>query len=814
MESKLTERRISILMPPPNVTGALHLGHALNNFLQDALVRYHFLRNDQTVWIPGFDHAGIATEIMVRKWIASKRLQVKNKAEYAQLFKQWTSEQQAKIRQQWKKLDLKINPEYETFTLEPAFQKVVLEAFVHLYAKQLIYRAETLVNWDPSLQTAIADIEVEHRQQAATLYYFKYQLADDHKDYLLIATTRPETIFADQAVIVNPNDKRYQKYHNRHVINPFNQQKLPILVDSKIALDFGSGVLKCTPGHDWTDWELGQKFQLKAINCFDQKGRLNASGLQYAKQDRFQARQAMVKAGWKTGLIVKSEIYEQQIPYSSRSGVVVEPMLSTQWFLKTKQWGQALRKNQQQLQIQPEKYRKYLINWLEKMHDWCISRQLQWGHQLPVYFHRQTKAIKVSKTPLPTQTWKRSTDVLDTWFSSALWAVANFGWKFPGREKIKHLYPITYLVTSYDIIFFWVLKMIFFGIEFQQQLPFKKIIIHGLIRAENKLKMSKSRGNVVDPMHLIDRYGIDGLRWLFLTGYKIGDDWQFETEKLVQAQQFVHKIHHIGKFLRGFCPAEETKKLTTIQHPFNAWLLEELQLVVKKYESYFPKLQFTLIGELLHDFIGKKFSNFYLRFAKGLKTGEAKAETIAFLQLVWKRLLYLLHPFISQSSSQLFKQMFGTKLSPNEREKMRWPKNTCQSTMGQVYETILRQSLVLNQKKRDHNREKLILETEVALAEKEIANLNDLLATQNFSIGKVKNAKLTKLQMENPKEKADQAMVAAKIAFFEAEVARSEKILDNQSFLANAKPAIVKVEQLKYLQYKKELKFWKAKLKF
>lgn len=815
MAKKPEQKQISILMPPPNVTGALHLGHALNNFIQDALIRYYNLRNYQTIWIPGFDHAGIATEIMVRKWMATKQLKAPTQSERADLFQKWSDEQKTKIRQQWKKLDLKINPEYETFTLDPAFQVVVTEAFTQLYEKKLIYQAKTLVNWDPFLETAIADIEVDHREQTTALYYFKYQLADpkEKDETLIVATTRPETIFADQAVFVHPDDERYQKYHQKYVINPLNQQKLPILTDTKIDRTFGSGVLKCTPGHDWIDWELGKKFNLKAINCIDARGYLNHLGLKYANKERFIARQAIVSEAKKQGLIVKIETYQHKIPYSSRSGVVVEPLLSSQWFLKTQQWGQKLLLEQKNMHIQPNKYRKYLTNWLLKMHDWCISRQLQWGHQLPVYFHRQTQAIKVSKTPLEAKTWRRSSDVLDTWFSSALWAVANLGWNFPARQKLQQLYPLTYLVTSYDIIFFWVIKMLFFGLEFKHELPFKNLIIHGLIRTKNHLKMSKSRGNVVNPMELIDKYGVDALRWMFLTGYKIGDDLQFETEKIIQARQFVHKISNIEKFLDRFWAKSETIGLKTVKHPLNAWLLKALKELDKNYEQHYPKLNFALIGDLLYDFIWKKFSNFYLLFCKALQKGAAANETKNFLKFVWQKLLCYLHPFISQSSEKLFIKTFGSSLKNFQIETV-WPKLDCKTEKIKFFNDVLTQSLALKHKTNTKKNKEVVLASEGKMTENDLATLNRLLATQKLLITKTVIAKLTKLQLKTASTDYNRFLIEQKIAALSKEVLRSETILNNQQFLSNAKATIVQAEKQKYLKYKKELKFWQAKLKF
>lgn len=813
---KTSKTPITILMPPPNITGSLHLGHALNNFIQDAIVRFYKLRNHETIWIPGFDHAGIATEILVKRWIQKEKLLVKNENDFQALFAIWTKQKQNNIRKQWKALNLLINSEYETFTLNHEFQNVVIDAFIKLYDKKLIYQKKTLVNWDPILETAIADIEVEHRTTFGKLYYIRYQLVTKQtKQFVIVATTRPETIFADQALIINPDDQRYQALKNQFVINPLNGQKIPILLSKKVKMEFGTGILKCTPGHDFNDWEIGQKLKLKAINCLNPNGTLNANGLQFAGLKTNVARQKIVQDLEKNGLLVKAIDHQNQVPYSTRTGAIIEPFLSEQWFLKTQQWAKTILKNQNQVEFKPAKYRKYLINWLEKMHDWCISRQLNWGHRLPVYFHKKTNEICVSKNQLDPKIWIQSKDVLDTWFSSGLWAIANFGWNYPSRKSLNKYFPIDFLVTSYDIIFFWIVRMFFFGIEFKKTLPFKTIIIHGLIRTSDHQKMSKSRGNVIDPMKLIDQYGSDGLRWSFLTDYKIGDDLHFDENKVEQAAQFVHKIKNIHTFLQQFNLENSNEKSNQIiENPLNCWILNKFKVLVNDYEKLFQQQQFTLIGDKLHQFIWKEFSNFYLLHIKNLQKSKFWQETKYLLQIIWKQILALLHPMMPKITEKLFFDMFDCKIEITIKSKWNLVKSKLSKEIYQKFYQLLNELLKFKtQQIHQLKTYKITLMTDdINFVENHLTNLHVLLIPQKIQIIKIIPGKITTFKLINvPTE--SKVEIAAKIKFFQTEIIRSEKLLNNQAFLQKAKATIIKNEKIKYKKYQKQLKFWQTKIK-
>ena len=813
---QIIKKPISILMPPPNITGSLHLGHALNNFLQDCLVRYYHLRGHQTVWIPGFDHAGIATEIMVQKWIKKAQIKVADRVAEKQLFAKWAEDHQTQIRQQWKQLGLMINNEYETFTLSTEFQKVVQTAFVKLYEKKLIYRAKKLVNWDPLLQTAIADIEIDHRLTNGKLYYVRYNLVapKPQLNYLVVATTRPETIFADQALVVHPNDQRYRDLKNQLAINPLNQNQIPIITDRRVDRKFGSGVLKCTPGHDFQDWEIGQKNGLQVVVCLDKTGHLNEQGLEFANYERFQARNLIVKKLQASGLIEKITDYQHNQPYSQRSGVVIEPLPSTQWFLKTGQWKQAILHQKDAINFIPQKYRKNLLNWINKTHDWCISRQLRWGHKIPVYFHRHTNVVRVSLTTLDPQTWQASSDVLDTWFSSGLYGIANFGWEYPERRKLAPLFPVSYLVTSYDIIFFWVVRMFFFSLEFQKQIPFQKIIIHGLVRTANNRKMSKSAGNAVNPEKLITKYSSDALRVYFLTNHRIGDDIKFEESKLIQAQQFLHKLKHIAIFLE---PLELAKAVqTTLKHPLNRWFAQEFQIFKTDYEQLFSKALFSVVGQSSINFIWKNLSNFYLLFVKTLLETVYRQETMFLLQQIWQQSLQLLHPFMPFTTEKLAQQIWSQPLTSTVI--CQWKLSQKPHAYLNKFANELRNIMaIIHQKRSDDPKQTIFVKwttDDLKYAQNHLNLLNELLKPQKAQIQMVYPGKITHFTILESKNIATmQATIRSKIAFYESELVRSKALMTNQNFLQKADVKLVKKEQTKHQNNLQSLRFWKNKLK-
>ncbi|KLL04658.1 MAG: valyl-tRNA synthetase [Mycoplasmataceae bacterium RV_VA103A] len=570
----------TLLLPPPNITGNLHLGHAFELAIQDFLVRWSYLNQQPIFWIAGIDHAGISTQSKIEKLNLPELDTDQKKREYT--FQTWYPQTRQNFYQQWEKMGLLIDSEKASFTLDPIIQKQVREAFIKLYHDGLIYRGIRLVNWDPKLKSVISDIEVEHKTSKSKLYYLKYPLQKG-EEYLIIATSRPETIFADVALFVNPKDNRFQKYLNQSVKHPFAEKIIPILADENIRTDFGTGVLKCTPGHDSTDYELGKKYQLPVISCCDEKGVLNELAGSWQGQEIGSIREEFVKELEKKDICVKIEEYETNLACSTKSGVAIEPLLSRQWFLDLPTLIKKIEQKNpnflKEIDFLPNQFQKKIEEWKNKTREWCISRQLWWGHQIPAWYHKKSGDIYVGEKLCACENseqkkildhnhrslldWEPEKDVLDTWFSSGLWpliALAKEGKKFSSPPP--NCYPITTLITGYDILFFWVLKMILLGTYFTGRVPFKQVLLHGLIRDKHGKKMSKSLGNGVEPDELIEKYGCDSLRLFLLENNIWGSDLIYEESKIIGSWRFCQKLWSIGNLITSKIPASELRKVS------------------------------------------------------------------------------------------------------------------------------------------------------------------------------------------------------------------------------------------------------------
>ena len=554
----------TLLLPPPNITGNLHLGHAFETVIQDFLVRFSYLNQKPIYWIAGIDHAGISTQGKIEKLQLPELDTDEKKRNYT--FRTWYPQTRQNFYHQWEKLGLLIDYERASFTLDPIIQKQVREAFVKLYQDGLIYRGKRLVNWDPQLKSVISDIEVEYKPSKSKLYYLKYPLQNSD-DYLLVATSRPETIFADIALFINPNDPRYQKYLNQQIKHPWTGKIIPILEDESIKIDFGSGVLKCTPGHDFTDYELGKKYQLPIISCTDEKGMLNELAGKWQGQEISSIREEFATILVEKGTCVKVEEYETNLAYSSKSGAIIEPLLSQQWFLDLPSLIKQVEKKQPnfltKIDFTTSQFRKILENWCNKAHEWCISRQLWWGHKIPAWYHKSNGKVYVGTVLPPKEAeWEPEKDVLDTWFSSGLWPLVvrtQEGEKFPSPPP--NCYPITTLITGYDILFFWVLKMILLGTYFTGQVPFQQVLLHGLIRDKYGKKMSKSLGNGVEPEILIEKYGCDSLRLFLLENNTWGSDLIYNEDKVIGSWRFCQKLWSINNLITSKIPNAELRKI-------------------------------------------------------------------------------------------------------------------------------------------------------------------------------------------------------------------------------------------------------------
>ncbi|UQS82688.1 valine--tRNA ligase [Bombilactobacillus folatiphilus] len=650
----------SIVIPPPNVTGKLHLGHAWDTTLQDILIRQKRMQGFDTLYLPGMDHAGIATQAKVE---AKLRAEGKTRFDlgrddFVKEVWKWKEEYAQIIRSQWAKMGLSLDYSRERFTLDEGLSKAVRKVFVDLYNKGLIYRGEYIINWDPELQTALSDIEVEHQDDAGAFYHVKYPFADG-SGFIEIATTRPETMPGDVAIAVYPGDERYQDVVGKEVILPLFGRKLPIIEDHYVDPEFGTGMVKITPAHDPNDFKVGNRHDLERINVMNADGSMNENAGKYAGMDRFAARKAIAQDLKEQGYLLKEEPITHSVGHSERSGVQVEPRLSTQWFVKMQPLAEMVLKNQQtkgKVNFVPERFENTFEQWMSNVHDWVISRQLWWGHRIPAWYHKQTGEMYVGETaPEDAQNWEQDPDVLDTWFSSALWPFSTLGWPDEESSDFKRYFPTNALVTGYDIIFFWVARMVFEGLEFTGERPFKDVLIHGLMRDEKGRKMSKSLGNGIDPMDVIDKYGVDALRWFLITGSAPGQDTRFSYEKVSAAWNFINKIWNASRFVimnledtQPQLPAVEQLDLT------DQWILSELNTTVENVLRLSDNYEFGEVGRALYNFVWNEFCDWYIELSKATLNGDneqkktAKRQVLAYILDQILRLLHPIMPFVTE----------------------------------------------------------------------------------------------------------------------------------------------------------------------
>ena len=545
-----SKQPFSIVIPPPNVTGKLHIGHTIDTTIQDIIVRYKRMKGFDVLWLPGMDHAGIATQAKVMQKLVQNGVDVTtiSRDEFLKWAWSWKEEYANSIHEQWAKMGLSLDYTRERFTLDEGLNYAVRTVFVELYKKGLLYQGERIISWDPVQQTALSNIEVVHQDDKGNMFYFKYPIVGTN-DYLTVATTRPETMFGDVCVVVNPNDERYTKYVGKKVINPATGDELPIIADEYVDLEFGTGAMKCTPAHDPNDFIIGEKYGFPKPIIFSKDATMNSLCGKYEGMDRFECRKALVQQIKEDGNLVKIEDIIHPVGHSERNNCVVEPMLSKQWFVKMRPLADQALANQNskgKVNFVPERFEKVFTQWMENVEDWCVSRQLWWGHRIPAYYHKVTGEVVVSvEPPKDIENYEQESDVLDTWFSSALWPFSTMGW--PNKtDDLERYFPTDVLVTGYDIIFFWVSRMIFQSLEFTKSAPFKEVVIHGLVRDALGRKMSKSLGNGIDPLEVIDKYGADALRYFLTTNSTPGQDMRYIDEKVQSSANYLNKIWKIG----------------------------------------------------------------------------------------------------------------------------------------------------------------------------------------------------------------------------------------------------------------------------
>lgn len=678
------KKPFTIVLPPPNITGQLHMGHALDQTLQDVLIRFKRLQGFEALWLPGTDHASIATEVKVLENIRNTEGLSKEEVGREGFLERawaWKEEYGNRIVNQMKKLGSSCDWGKERFTLDEGCNKAVTEVFIRLYNKGFIYKGYRLNNWCPDCMTTLSDAEVDHEEKEGNFWHIKYFIKDSD-EYLEIATTRPETLLGDTAVAVNPNDERYKHLIGKTCILPIVGRELPIIGDDHVDIELGTGALKVTPAHDPNDFEIGKRHDLEQIIIFNKDATMNHLAGKYEGLDRYDCRKALVRDLEEADLMVEIKAHSHNVGTCYRCHTVIEPMLSDQWFVKMEELAapanEAVRNGE--MKFVPEKFEKTYFNWMDNVRDWCISRQLWWGHRIPVFYCESCNEIHVSKdmpdvcTVCKHEKFRQDPDVLDTWFSSALWPFSTLGWPEKTPE-LDYFYPTDVLVTGYDIIFFWVARMLFSSIELMDEVPFKDALIHGLVRASDGKKMSKSLNNGIDPLEVIDQYGADALRFMLCTGNSPGNDFRFYLEKVEASRNFANKLWNASRFVLmgledGDYELTGKEELTLADH----WVLSRLESVIKHVTHNLEKYELGLAADKLYDFVWNEYCDWFIELSKKRLWSENPIEKVTVQKVlikVLKDILKLLHPFMPFITEEIWSYLPGTKTDLIVSE---WPK--------------------------------------------------------------------------------------------------------------------------------------------
>jgi len=820
----------SMIVPPPNVTGILHIGHATNTTILDILARYKKLQGYDVLFLADMDHAGIATQAKVE---AALKEEGKNKYEMGReaFLKEcwkWKDEHADYITKQWKALGLSMDYSKERFTLDPKMCVAVNRVFKTLYDQGLIYRGERIINWDPVLRTALSDIEVVYSQDNGKFYYFKYWL-EDRSRYLEVATTRPETMFGDQAVVFNPEDKRYRGLEGKKVYNPANGELLPLISDRYVDPSFGTGVMKCTPAHDPNDFQIAKRHHLAFVKTMNEDGTMNGNcPKEFQGLDRYVCRKKVVEKIKEEGNLIKIEDIVHNVGHSERSHAVVEPMLSKQWFVRMKPLSEAvmkIQKSEKATTFFPARFSDIFYQWLEKTDDWCISRQLWWGHRIPVYTNRKTGEVVCSETTLDPSTWEQDPDVLDTWFSSALAPFAFLGWPDEKDPLYQRYYPLDVMVTAYDIIFFWVERMAFEGVHFTGKMPFKNVYIHGLVRDSQGRKMSKSLGNGIDPFQVIDEFGTDSLRYALATGGTPGLDINFSLNKVKDAHNFLNKVWNASRFLlsqlpSGFVPKPLNEKELSY---LDQWILSEFDAMLLSVRSNMEKYELGQAANYVYHFVYEEFCSDYLEYCKVTFQGEdekAKETSRQVLYHILKDILVVLFPFTPFITEEIYSYLPGAKKSIYEEP---YPEKSGLDFDPKAL--ALAESLRAAIKAVRNHKSENGLEPNAPVLLSFLGSEADFVAVSSYltrfafakSLERIEKKQddllyypSFALSLRDEKNEKSEAAKEKRIAFLKNEVARSEKLLANAAFLSKAKPEKVEAEKKKYQDYLAELKKYGA----
>ena len=849
-----TKKSYCIMMPPPNVTGKLHMGHALDDTIQDILIRFKRMQGYNTLWLPGSDHAAIATEVkVVQKMKDEEGLTKKDitREEFLKRAWDWTYKYGGEIQNQQKKLGCSCDWDRKRFTMDEGLSEAVLEQFINLYKKGLIYKGKKMINWCPSCHTTISDAEVEYEDEASHLWHIRYKIKDEDR-YIIVATTRPETMLGDTAVAVNPKDDRYKDLIGKKCILPIMNKEIPIIADEFVETEFGTGCVKITPAHDPNDYQAGLKHNLEIIEVFDESSIMKNLVPEYEGMKAIDARELIVKKLESIGALVKIEDYTHNVGKCYRCHSTIEPRVSEQWFVAMKDLAKRAADSvrNDEVRFVPKRYEKMYFNWLDNIQDWCISRQLWWGHRIPVYYCDDCKEMIVSKH-MPEKCSKcgsthlhQDEDSLDTWFSSALWPFSTLGWPNEEAEDYKTFYPTNVLVTGYDIITFWVSRMMTQGLELTNQNPFKDVVIHGIVRDSQGRKMSKSLGNGIDPIEIIDEYGADSLRFSVLSGTTMGNDIRYMPEKLDQASNFANKIWNAAKFIIMNTPDNVESVKENIQNIENGkslriedkWILSKLNKLISDITRNIENYDLGIAIDKIYGFMWNEFCDWYIEMVKSRiysENTEEKTEVCAILNYVFANCLKLLHPFMPFVTSEIYeklvlvddKELMLSKW-PEENEKLDFEnEETIVEKLKQIIVEI--RNVRANMNIHPSKKSELIFVTDKYA--KEIEDAEEFMLKLGFG---------SKITIQNNKDNIAQNAISImqdeinlymplndlvdmdeekkrlqnEITKLEAEVQRCQKMLSNPGFVNKAPEAKINEEKAKLTKYEEMLKQTKEHL--
>ena len=785
-----SKETFSILLPPPNVTGKLHLGHAWDVSIQDSLIRFNKLMNKDVMWIPGMDHAGIATQAKVEQRLRGQGISRYDLGREKFLDKvwEWKEEYAETIRSQWGKLGLALDYKKERFTMDDGLSTAVQQVFIDMHSRGLIYKGERAISWDPALQTVLSNIEVINKDTTQKMYYIKYDLKDG--GHIEIATVRTETLFADVAIAVNPSDEKFKDLVGKVAIHPLTKKELTIITDDHIELGKGTGAMKVS-AHAETDFEILMKNNLPVQECIDESGKMNERAMQFAGLDRFEAREKIAEHLEKEGRISKVEEVTSAVGYSERSGEPIEVLVQPQWFVKMDKMADNLLKDldsKNGVKFFPGRFEDVLRKWMEDIRDWCISRQLWWGHRIPAWYKGEEMKVQIDS---PGEGWVQDEDVLDTWFSSGIAPFSFLGWP-EKTEDLARFYPTNTLVTGYDIIFFWVSRMYFQSLEFMDEKPFNHVLIHGLIRDEQGRKMSKSLGNGIDPMETVEKYGADALRWFLLTNSTPGQDIRYSTQKLESAWNLNNKLWNISRYIIDIMP--DSNQASDADN----WIIEKYneleKTVIEKMETY----EFTIIGKEMSKFIQESFSSWYIEFTKASPNKKVAKEVL-------QKLLVLLHPFMPFVSDHLYSLLTGKELLDDTIQSIKLDK---QATYIDEVITITKEIRNFRTINNLSNNEVINYSMQDKI-EKETIDMINQVANANYKENKdakipvgtnILFIELTDEMKNKEKERIDQ-----REKFLLAEIKRAKGILSNERFVAKAPKEKVQAEKEKLAKFEEEL---------